>query len=133
MRNHLENGEVKNGRDPEDDVEKKRAEKFCEHDLPVAHWRGHERLDRTEFKFFREQAHRDQRKNQDEREPEEDRIKKRFLHRVGDRPLIHVGKLEIEIDAAHQQEKEQDDVSDRRIKIAAHFARKECVKFSHVR
>ena len=79
------------------DVENERAEKFREHDLPVAHRRGHERLDRAELKFLREQSHRDERKNQDEREPEEDRIEERFLDRIGHGPLIHEGELEVEI------------------------------------
>ena len=86
MRDHLEDQEVEKRRNPEHEVKDERAEELREHDLPVAHRRGHERLDRAELKFLREEPHRDQRKNQDEREPEEDRVKEGFLDRVRHRP-----------------------------------------------
>ena len=56
-----------------EDVEKDSAKKFREHNLPVAHRRCHERLDGAELKFFGKQAHRDQRENENEREPEKRR------------------------------------------------------------
>ena len=60
MGDRLEEPEVNQRRQPEDQIEDQRAEKFREHDLPVAHRRGHERLDRAELKFLGEQPHRDE-------------------------------------------------------------------------
>ena len=131
MRDCLKDDEVKKRRNPKHHVENERAEKFCEHDLPVAHGRSHQRLDRAELKFLGEQPHGDERENEDEGEPEEDRVKERFLHRVGHRPLIHERDLEIEIDAAHEQEKDENDVSDRRVEITAHFASEQGEEFTH--
>ena len=45
--------------------------------------------------------------------------------------LVHEGDLEIEIDPTDDQEKDEDDVGDRRIEVAADFARKESVKLTH--
>src|SRR4029077_221606 len=47
-------------------------------------------------------------------------------------PLVHEGNLKIEIDSADQEEENQNDVGDRRVKITADFAKKECVEFSHL-
>src|ERR1700737_2408291 len=131
MRDRLEKYEIEQRRNPEHDVKSKRAEKFREHDLPVAHGRGHERLDRAELKFLREKPHRDKRENQNEREPEEDRIEKSFLHRVSDRPLVHERNLKVEIDSADEQEKDKDDVGDGRVEVTPDFAREEGVEFTH--
>jgi hypothetical protein len=46
--------------------------------------------------------------------------------------LVHEGDLEIKIDPADYQEKDEHDVRDRGMEIATYFARKESVKFSHV-
>jgi hypothetical protein len=46
--------------------------------------------------------------------------------------LVHERDLEIKIDAADDQKKDHHDVSDRRVEIAAHFAREQCVEFPHV-
>src|SRR6266702_3722348 len=116
------NPEVKHGRDPEDDVKDQRAEKLRKHHLPVAHGNGRKRLDGAELKFFGEQAHRDERKNQDECEPEEDRIKECFLNRVLNLALVHEGDLKIEINPADDQKKYQHYVRDGRMEIAAHLA-----------
>src|SRR5207302_7546466 len=95
MRDQLENPEVKQRRQPEDEIENQGTEEFREHDLPISDRRRHEGLDRAELKFLREQAHRDERKNQDESEPEEDRIEERFLDGIADRLPVHERKLEI--------------------------------------
>jgi hypothetical protein len=70
---------VKQRWQPKDDVENQGPEKFRENNLPVADRRCHERLNRAHFKFLGKKAHRDEGENQDERKPEENRIKKRFL------------------------------------------------------
>src|SRR4029077_9265851 len=67
-----ENPKVNQRRDPEDQVKHKSAKEFRKYYLPVAYRRSRERLDRAELKFFSKQSHRDQRKNQDECEPEKD-------------------------------------------------------------
>src|ERR1700682_1159002 len=131
MRDLLKDGEVKQRRHPKNDVENDRAEKLREDDLPVAHRCGHERFDRAELKLFRKKPHGNERKNQNEGEPEENRIKKCFLHRVLHWALVHVADLEIEIDAAHEQEKNEHDVSDRRVEVTAHFAHQKREKLSH--
>ncbi len=79
MRDRLKDPEIKQRWKPKHEVKNKRAEKFRQNHLPVAHRRSHQRLDRAELKFLREQAHRDQRENQNKREPEKDRIEKRLL------------------------------------------------------
>jgi len=76
MRNLLKDREVKQRRDPKNDVENDRAEKLREDDLPVAHWCSHERFDRAELKLLRKKPHGNERKNQNEGEPEENRIEK---------------------------------------------------------
>jgi hypothetical protein len=58
-------------------------------------------------------------------------LKKRFLNRVGDGPLIHEGDLEIKVEASDEKEEDENDVGDRRIKVAANFARKKNEEFSH--
>src|SRR6266480_3654410 len=131
MRDLLKNREVEKRREPEHDVKHERAEKFRQHDLRIPDRCSHKRLDCAELKFLGKKTHRDQRKNQNERKPEEHRIEKCFLHRIRGGPLVHERNLEIKIDPADQQEKYEHDVSDRRMKITAHFASKECVKFSH--
>ena len=113
--------EVKQRRDPEDEVKDQRTKKFRQHHMPVAYRGGHERLNRAELKFFREQAHRNERKNQNKGEPEEDRVKERLLHGVLHLALVHEGNLKIEIDPTDDQEKDENDVSDGRVKVAAHF------------
>ena len=125
------NPEVKHGWDPEDHVKDQRAEKLRQHHLPIVHGDSSKRLDGAKFKFFGEQAHRDERKNQDEREPEEDRIKKCFLNRVLYLAPIHEGDLKIEINPANDEKEDQHNVGDRRVKIATNFAREQGVKLSH--
>src|SRR6266550_59374 len=117
-----ENPKIKERRDPEDQVKDKGAKKFREYYLPVANRRGRERLDSAELKFFGKQAHRDQRKNQNEREPKEHRIEECFLDRVLHLALVHERDLEIKIDPADDQKKDHYDVRDRGVEIAAHFA-----------
>ena len=80
MSDRLKDPEVNERREPEDHIKDESAEEFCQHDLPVADRRRHERLDRAELKLLREQSHGDQGKNQNEGEPEENRIEERFLH-----------------------------------------------------
>src|SRR5205807_4463356 len=131
VRHRLEDPEVKKRRQPENDVKNQGAEKLREHDLPVANRRRHERLDSAELKFLREQSHRDEREDEDEGEPEENRIEESFLDRIADRFPVHERELEIKIRARDEEKKEQDDVRDRRVEVAADFAGKEGVKFSH--
>src|SRR5947208_16115371 len=103
----LKNDKIERGWNPENDIKDQRAKKFREHNLPVSYWRSHERLNRAEFKFFREQAHGDKGKNQDKRKPEEDRVKKRFLDGVLDLELGNERKLKIKIkDSKLQVQKE---------------------------
>src|SRR6478752_4625953 len=125
------NPEIKHGRDPEDHIKDKRAEEFREDHLPVAHGNSCKRLNGAELKFFGEQAHRDERKNQDECEAEEHRIKKCFLNCVLHLALVHEGDLKIEIDPADNEEEDQHDVGNRRVKIAAHLAREQSIKLTH--
>src|SRR5260370_16041925 len=127
----LKNDKIERGRNPENDIKDQRAKKFREQNLPVAYRRSHERLNRAEFKFFREQAHGDERKNQDKRKPEKDRVEKRFLHRVLDLTLVHERNLKIKINSSDEQEENKNDIGDRRVKIAADLARKESVKLTH--
>ena len=108
----LKNDEIQDRRDPKHEIKDQRAKKLREHHLPVTDRRGHQRFDRAELKFFGKQSHGDERKNQHEGEPKEDRIEERLLYRVRNRALIHKRDLKIEIDAAHDQEKQQDDISD---------------------
>src|SRR5437667_12174068 len=115
----LKDGEVEEGWKPERDVKHQRAEEFRQHNLQIPHWRGHERLDRAELKFFSEETHRDQWKNQNERQPEENDIEKRFLNRVRRRPLIHERNLQVVIDAGDEQEKHDNDETNQRMQIAA--------------
>ena len=124
--------EVKQRRNPEDKIKDQRTKTFREHHLPVTHRRRHERLDRAELKFLRKQAHCDEGKNQNESEPEEDRVKKCLLDGVLHLPLVHEGNLKIKIHPADEQKKNQDDIGDRRVEVAAHFAGEQSVKFPHV-
>src|SRR3954451_10610344 len=110
MRRRFENEKVKCRRNPKDDVENEGAEIFREHDLPVTHGRSHEWFDGAEFKLFREEPHGDERKNENESEPKEDRVKECILNRVRDRPLIHKRDLHVEIESGDDQEKNEDDV-----------------------
>src|SRR6266481_8412261 len=126
-----EDGKVKQRRDPENHVENQRAKKFRKYYLPVTYRDSRQWLNRAELKFFSKQTHRDQRKNQNKGKPEKDRVKKCLLHRVLHLALVHEGDLEIEIDPADYQEKDEHDVGDRGVEIAAYFARQESVKFSH--
>ena len=80
MGDYLKDPEVEERWEPEDHIKDKSAEEFREHNLPITHRSGHERLDRAELKLFREQSHGDEGKNQNKGEPEENRIKKRFLN-----------------------------------------------------
>jgi hypothetical protein len=125
MRGSLENNEIERRRNPENDVEKEGAKIFGEHDLPVAHRRGHERFDRSQFKFLGEESHRDEGENQNESEPEKDGVKEGFLDRIGDGPLIHKRDLKIEVDAADNEEKDKNDVGNWREEVAPDFTGKE--------
>src|SRR3984893_4934064 len=131
MGDGLKDPEINQRRKPKDQVKNQRAKEFRQNHLPVTHRRGHERLDRAELKLLREEAHRNERKNQDKSEPEEDRIEKRLLDGILHGALVHERNLEIKIDPGHEQEKNENDVSDRRIKIAAHFAPKQGVELTH--
>src|SRR6266567_1576443 len=131
VRDLKEDGKVKQRRDPENHVEDQRAEKFRKYYLPITYRDSCQWLNRAELKFFSKQTHRDERKNQNKGKPEEDRVKKCLLHRVLHLALVHKGDLEIEVDPADYQEKDEHDVGDRRMEIAAYFARKESVKFPH--
>src|SRR5919106_2627150 len=124
---------VKQRGDPEDEVKDHRAEKFREHYLPVTHRRRHKRFDRAELKFLGKQAHCDEGKNQHESEPEEDRVKKSFLHGVLHLPLVHEGNLKIKIHPADEQEENENNVGDRRLEVTAYFAGEQSVKFTHGR
>ena len=125
------NPKVKHSRNPKDHVKDQRSEKLRKHDLPVVHGDCRKRFDGAQLKFFGEQAHRDERKNQDECEPEEDRVKKCFLNRVLHLALVHEGNLKIEINPADDEKEDQYDVRDRRVKIAANFAREQGIKLTH--
>jgi hypothetical protein len=125
------NDKVKQRRDPENYVEDQRAEEFCEYYLPVAHRDSCQWFDRAELKFLGKQSHRDERKNQNEREPEKNRIEKCLLDRVLHLALVHEGDLKIKIDPANYLEEDEHDVRNGRMEITADFARKESVKFSH--
>jgi hypothetical protein len=131
VRQFEKNRKVKQGRDPEDEIKDQRAKKFREHHLPVTDRRRHQRLDRAELKFLRKQAHCDKGKNQNEREPEEDRVKKSFLDGVLHLPLVHEGNLKIKIHPADEQKKNHDDIGDRRVEVAAYFAGEQSIKFMH--
>ena len=131
LRDLLKNREVEERWKPERDVKHECADKLCQHNLQIPHRRGHERLDRAELKLLGEKTHRDQRKNQNERQPEENIIEKRFLNRVARRALIHERNLKVVIHAGDEQEKHDNDVTDRRMKIAADLASEQGVKFSH--
>src|SRR5438552_10180131 len=131
MGDGLKDPEIDQRGKPKDQVKSERAEEFRQNHLPVAHRRGHEWLDRAQLKLLREEAHGNERKNQDKSEPEEDRIEKRLLDRILHGALVHERNLEIKIDPGHEQEKNENDVSDRRVKIAAHFAREQRIEFTH--
>src|ERR1700741_2227774 len=132
IRDFEKDGEVEQCRDPENYVEDQRAKEFCQYYLPVAHRGSRQRFNRADIKFIGKRTHRDERKNQNKAKPEEDRVKKCLLHGVLHLALVHEGDLEIKIDPADYQEKDEHDVRDRGMEIAAYFARKESVKFSHV-
>ena len=125
------NPEVKQCRHPEDKIEHQRAEKLREYHLPVAYGGSSKRLNGAELKFFGEQAHRDQGKNQNECEPEEERIEECLLYRVLHLSLVHEGDLKVKIDPADDEEKDQHDVRDRGMEVAAHLAREQSVKLTH--
>src|SRR4029077_3842081 len=112
-----ENPKINERRDPEDQVKHKGAKEFRKYYLPVAYRRSRERLDCAELKFFSKQTHRNQRKNQDECEPEKDRIKERLLDRVLHLALVHERDLKIKIDPADDQKKDHHDVRDRGVEI----------------
>ena len=125
MRGGLENNEIERRRNPENDVEKEGAKIFGEHDLPVADRGGHERFDRSQFKFLSEEPHRDEGENQNESEPEKDGVKEGFLDRIGDGPLIHKRDLKIEVEAADNEEKDKNDVGNWRKEVAPDLTGKE--------
>src|SRR5262249_18270908 len=116
------NRKVKQHRDPKNYVEDQRTEEFREYYVPVTHRDSCQRLYRAELKFFGKQTHRDEGKNQNKGKPEENRVKECLLHRVLHLALVHERDLEIKIDAAHNQEKDEHDVGDRGMEIAAYFA-----------
>src|SRR5438046_158120 len=128
MRDCLKDPKINERRNPEDHVKDERSEKFRQHHLPVADRCGHERLDCAELKFLREKSHPDERKDQNKNETEEDRVEECLLDRIRKRPLVHVGELEVEIRSRDEEEKKEDDVSDRRVEVTAHFAGDERVK-----
>src|SRR5205814_7190440 len=70
--------------------------------------------------------------NQDEGEPEKNRIKKCFLYRVLHRSLVHERQLKVEVRSADEEKKEQDDVGDRRVEVARDFAGKKSVELTHL-
>src|SRR5438105_6499026 len=115
MRDRLEDPKINERRNPKDHVKDQRSEKFREHHLPVADRRRHERLDRAELKFLREQSHRDEREDQNEGEPEENRVKERFLDRIADRFPVHERELEIKVGAAEEKKKEKKNLPNRRV------------------
>jgi hypothetical protein len=117
---------------PEDQVKDKGAKKFRQHYLPVANRHGRKRLNGAELKFLGKQAHRDQRKNQNEGEPEKNRIEERFLNCVLNLALVHERDLEIKIDSADDQKKDHHDVRDRRVEVAPDFADEQGPKFPHI-
>src|SRR5260370_9726964 len=55
--------EVKQRRDPEDEVKDQRTKKFRQHHMPVAYRGGAGRLKLAELKFFPQQVPRNARKN----------------------------------------------------------------------
>src|SRR5262245_52403407 len=122
MRDVLENGEVEKSGDPKDHIKDHGPEELRQYYLPVANRCSHQRFDGAELEFLRESPHRNQRENQDKGEPEEDRVKKCFLHRVLHGALIHERNLEVKIRSAHEEEEEQDDVCDRRVEVTRYFA-----------
>src|SRR5205085_10698805 len=127
----LKDREVEERWKPERDIKHERAEKFCQDNLQIPDRRGHECFDGAELKFLGKEAHRDQWKNQNERQPEKNVIEKRFLNRVAHRALIHERDLKVVINAGDEQEKHDDDVTDRRMEVASNLAEQKCVKFSH--
>ena len=131
VRDREKDSKIKQRRDPKNYVEHQRAKKFRQYYLPVSHRSSGQRLNRAELKFLGEETHRDQRENQNKGKPEEDRVKKRLLDRVLHLALVHEGDLKIKIDPADDQEKDKHDVGDRRMEVAAYFAREQGVKFTH--
>src|SRR5207248_6572602 len=107
---------------PERDVKHECADKLCQHNLQIPHRRGHERLDRAELKLLGEKTHRDQRKNQNERQPEENIIEKRFLNRVARRALIHERNLKVVIHARSEERRVGKECTSLSMKIAADLA-----------
>src|SRR5205823_5519815 len=100
--------------------------------FPVAHRRRHQRFDRAELKLLTEEPHCDQREDQDEGEPEEDRIEECFLNGVRHLPPVHERELEVEIDSAEEEEEEQNDVGDGRVEVAPNFAAEQGEELSHL-
>src|SRR5205085_993658 len=127
----LKDREVEERWKPERDIKHERAEKFCQDNLQIPDRRGHECFDGAELKFLGKKTHRDQWKNQNERQPEKNVIEKRFLNRVARRALIHERDLKVVINPGDEQEKHDNDVTDRRMKIAADLAGKEGVELTH--
>src|SRR5439155_23865447 len=82
LRYPQKNREVQQCRDPRHQIKNQCTEKFSKHDLPIAHRRSHERLDRAKLKFLGEQAGRDEWEGQYKGEPEKEGSKKRLLERV---------------------------------------------------
>src|ERR1041384_3164569 len=101
MRDRLKYPEIENRWQPEHDIENEGAEKFCQYNLPVTHRGCHQGFNRAELKFLSEQSHGNEWKNQNKGEPEKNRIKECFLHRIGHWPLIHERNLKIKINSAH--------------------------------
>src|ERR1051326_1660165 len=131
MRDLFENRKVNKRRDPKNDVKYEGAEEFREHDLQIAHRCGHQRFNRAEFKFLGKKPHRDERKDQNEGEPEKHRIEECFLDRVARRSLVHERNLKVKVDATDEEKENQNDVGDRRVEIASNFAIEQCVKLLH--
>src|SRR3984893_18266960 len=98
MRDRLKDREVQQSQDPENNEEHKGAKKFRETYLPIVPRRSYERLNGAELKFLGKKPHRNKGKNQNKREPEKNRIKECFLHRIRHRALIHIRNLKIKID-----------------------------------
>jgi hypothetical protein len=48
-----------------------------------------------------------------------------------DLALVHERNLKIKIHPADEQEKDEDDIGDGRVKVAAYLAREQSIKFAH--
>jgi hypothetical protein len=119
----LQRGEVERDGTPEDEEEGQRAEVFREHDVPVAHRRGEQHLDRAEFELLREDAHGDERDLDEQQHPEERPGEENLHHALlGVVDFHHLAGDEEKLDALRDGAAEEHDVGDTAVKIAAEFA-----------